>query len=229
VRVRLAQRLAMLTFVVSDTGPGVPPAQLPLMFKEFTQLDGSRARRFEGAGMGLAIVQGLLKLFGGSVSVESAVGEGTTFTVTIPVGPVEAAEPPGVPAVNTPDHAQSQILIVDDNGLIRESLREMITRMGYHAAAVGSARDALGWLDFQRCDVVLLDLHMPDQDGYAFFKEFSARSGPSAGVPVIAVSAYAPDATSADAGVFFEYLVKPVHYEDLRGALQRALSARSTV
>jgi two-component system, sensor histidine kinase len=229
VRVRLAQRLAMLTFVVRDTGPGVPPAQLPLMFKEFTQLDGSRARRFEGAGMGLAIVQGLLKLFGGSVSVESAVGEGTTFTVTIPVGPVEAAELPGVPTIDTPDHAQSQILIVDDNGLIRESLREMITRMGYDAAAVGSARDALGWLDFQRCDVVLLDLHMPDQDGYAFFKEFSARSGASAGVPVIAVSAYPPDAASADAGVFFEYLVKPVHYEDLRGALQRALSARSTV
>jgi two-component system, sensor histidine kinase len=229
VRVRLAQRLAVLTIVVSDTGPGVPPSQLPLMFKEFTQLDGSRARRFEGAGMGLAIVQGLLKLFGGNVSVESKVGEGSTFSVTIPVGPVEPAEPRGATAVSAPGDAHSLVLIVDDNGLIRDSLWEMITHMGYDAIALGSAHDALGWLDAHRCDVVLLDLHMPDQDGYAFFTEFSSRSGPSAGVPVIAISAYAPEAPAAGTGPFFEYLVKPVHYEDLRAALQRALSARSTV
>ena len=60
---------AMLVFVVSDTGPGVPHAQIPLIFQEFTQLDASRTRRFEGAGMGLTIVQGLVKLFGGTVEV----------------------------------------------------------------------------------------------------------------------------------------------------------------
>jgi signal transduction histidine kinase/CheY-like chemotaxis protein len=229
VRMRLVQRLAVLTIVVSDTGPGVPQQQLPLMFKEFTQLDGSRARRFEGAGMGLAIVQGLLKLFGGNVAVESKVGEGTTFTVTIPVGPVEPAMVPDAAASHAHDDVRSQVLIVDDNGLIRESLWEMITHMGYDATAVSNARDALAWLDVRRCDVVLLDLHMPDQDGYTFFAEFTARSGPSAGVPVIAISAYAPEAPPSDTGPFFEYLVKPVHYEALRVALQRALAVRSTV
>ncbi|HEV3425484.1 MAG TPA: ATP-binding protein [Paraburkholderia sp.] len=229
VRMRLVQRLAVLTIVVSDTGPGVPQQQLPLMFKEFTQLDGSRARRFEGAGMGLAIVQGLLKLFGGNVAVESKVGEGTTFTVTIPVGPVEPAMVPDAAASHAHDDVRSQVLIVDDNGLIRESLWEMITHMGYDATAVSNAKDALAWLDVRRCDVVLLDLHMPDQDGYTFFAEFTARSGPSAGVPVIAISAYAPEAPPSDAGPFFEYLVKPVHYEALRVALQRALAVRSTV
>jgi CheY-like chemotaxis protein/anti-sigma regulatory factor (Ser/Thr protein kinase) len=218
VRVRLTQRLAVLTIVVSDTGPGVPPKQLPLMFKEFTQLDGSRT-----------IVQGLLKLFGGSVAVESEVGEGTTFTVTIPVGPVEPAVPPDALAASAHDRERSRVLIVDDNGLIRESLWEMITHMGYEATAVANAKDALAWLDLRRCDVLLLDLHMPDQDGYTFFAEFSARSGPSAGAPVIAISAYAPEAPLADTAPFFEYLVKPVHYEELRGALQRALAARSTV
>jgi signal transduction histidine kinase/CheY-like chemotaxis protein len=229
VRMRLVQRLAVLTIVVSDTGPGVPQQQLPLMFKEFTQLDGSRARRFEGAGMGLAIVQGLLKLFGGNVAVESKVGEGTTFTVTIPVGPVEPAMVPDAAASHAHDDVRSQVLIVDDNGLIRESLWEMITHMGYDATAVSNAKDALAWLDVRRCDVVLLDLHMPDQDGYTFFAEFTARSGPSAGVPVIAISAYAPEAPPSDTGPFFEYLVKPVHYEALRVALQRALAVRSTV
>ena len=88
VRVQLRQQPAVLIFVVSDTGPGVPHAQIPLIFQEFTQLDASRTRRFEGAGMGLTIVQGLVKLFGGTVDVASTVGEGTTFTVTIPVTPV---------------------------------------------------------------------------------------------------------------------------------------------
>ncbi|MGA3252388.1 MAG: HAMP domain-containing sensor histidine kinase, partial [Paraburkholderia sp.] len=133
VRVRLVQRLAVLTIEVSDTGPGVPPKQLPQMFKEFTQLDGSRTRRFEGAGMGLAIVQGLLKLFGGSVAVESKMGEGTTFTVTIPVGPVESVRPPNAKVASAQEGGRSQVLIVDDNSLIRESLLEMITHMGYEA------------------------------------------------------------------------------------------------
>ena len=143
VRVRLVQRLALLTIEVSDTGPGVPPKQLPLMFKEFTQLDGSRARRFEGAGMGLAIVQGLLKLFGGSVAVESKVGEGTIFNVTIPVGPVEPVKPPGAKVASARQGGRSQVLIVDDNALIRESLLEMITHMGYEATALANAKEAL--------------------------------------------------------------------------------------
>jgi signal transduction histidine kinase/ActR/RegA family two-component response regulator len=232
VRVQLRQRPALLMFVVSDTGPGVPHAQIPLIFQEFTQLDASRTRRFEGAGMGLTIVQGLVKLFGGTVEVASKVGEGTTFTVTIPVTSVAAAEPPDVTANAEPGGARPCVLIVDDNRLIRESLSEMVAYMGFDAHAVANADDALAWLDARRCDVVLLDLHMPERDGYTFLADFAARGGPSAGVPVIVVSAYAPDGDNdADAGSrpFFEALLKPVHYEELRSALQRALASRRMV
>jgi signal transduction histidine kinase/ActR/RegA family two-component response regulator len=239
VRVQLRQRPAVLIFVVSDTGPGVPHAQIPLIFQEFTQLDASRTRRFEGAGMGLAIVQGLVRLFGGTVEVASTVGEGTTFTVTIPVTPVTASAPSGVAAHTEPGGARPCVLIVDDNRLIRESLSEMIAHMDFDAHAVSNADDALAWLDARRCDVVLLDLHMPDRDGYTFLADFAARGGPSSGVPVIVVSAYAPQADSAgnaggdgrEAGSapFFDALLKPVHYEELRSALQRALASRHTV
>jgi CheY-like chemotaxis protein/anti-sigma regulatory factor (Ser/Thr protein kinase) len=239
VRVQLRQRPAVLIFVVSDTGPGVPHAQIPLIFQEFTQLDASRTRRFEGAGMGLTIVQGLVRLFGGTVEVASTVGKGTTFTVTIPVTPVAATEPPGVAAHAEPGGARPCVLIVDDNHLVRESLGEMIAHMDFDAHAVSSADEALAWLDAHRCDVVLLDLHMPDRDGYTFLADFTARGGPSSGVPVIVVSAYAPEADSAgradggaaEAGLqpFFETLLKPVHYEELRSALQRALALRHTV
>lgn len=236
VRVKLMQRPALLSFIVSDTGPGVPQAQIPLIFEEFTQLDSSRTRRFEGAGMGLAIVQGLVRLFGGSVEVSSMVGAGTTFTVTIPVTPVASAQAPGVTARAEPGGARPSVLIVDDNRLMRESLGEMVAHMEFDAHAVANADDALAWLDAHRCDVVLLDLHMPERDGYAFLADLAARGGPSSEVPVIVVSAYAPEAGAKHGGEtengalpFFEALLKPIHYGDLRNALQRALASRHTV
>jgi signal transduction histidine kinase/ActR/RegA family two-component response regulator len=235
VRVRLRQEPALLLFVVSDTGPGVPQAQIPLIFQEFTQLDASRTRRFEGAGMGLTIVQGLVKLFGGTLDVASTVGEGTTFTVAIPIISVATAAPVGVDAQTEPGGARPCVLIVDDNRLVRESLSEMIVHMNFDAHAVANADDALAWLETRRCDAVLLDLHMPERDGYTFLADFARRGGPSSGVPVIVVSAYAPESGAVEtedgrgAQPFFETLLKPVHYEDLRGALQRALAAGHTV
>ncbi|WP_345814653.1 ATP-binding protein [Paraburkholderia sp. PREW-6R] len=236
VRVQLRQQPAALVFVVSDTGPGVPQAQIPLIFQEFTQLDASRTRRFEGAGMGLTIVQGLVKLFGGTVDVASVVGEGTSFTVTVPVTPVATTEPAGRYEEASAAGARPCVLIVDDNRLIRESLSEMVAHMNYDVHACASADDALAWLDTRQCDVVLLDLHMPDRDGYTFLAELAERGGPSAGVPVIVVSAYSPErladsGTESEAGEqpYFEALLKPVHYEDLRNALQRALGSRHTV
>jgi signal transduction histidine kinase len=95
VRVQLARVPDALTISVGDTGPGVPQAQIPLLFKEFTQLDASRTRRFDGAGLGLTIVQELAELFGGTIRVSSRVGEGTTFAVTIPVKAVAVAKGSG--------------------------------------------------------------------------------------------------------------------------------------
>ena len=230
VRLELVQRPTLLSIVVSDTGPGVPPAQLPLIFQEFTQLDASRTRRFEGAGMGLAIVQGLVDLFGGTIRVESQVGEGTTFKVAIPVTPVAEDVVPAAPAEASDQGTRPQILVIDDNPLVRESLCEMVAHMEYDAVAMDHADAALAWLGTHRCDVILLDLHMPDKDGYTFVEDFTARHTPSGHVPIIAISAYAPepDATGA-AGPFFACLAKPVHYEVLRAAVQRALAARHRV
>ncbi|WP_027819501.1 ATP-binding response regulator [Paraburkholderia bannensis] len=219
-----------LAIVVSDTGPGLAPAQIPLIFKEFTQLDTSRSRRFEGAGMGLAIVRGLVDLFGGTIETDSRVGEGTTFTVTIPV---TAVEPP-LPDVPAPplraEAAPPLVLVVDDNPLVRESLCEMVAHMGYAALAASDADSALASLDTTPCDVVLLDLHMPGRDGYAFVAGLRAKAGLRAYSQqprVIAVSADVAALTSSELGEnpFFDALPKPVHYEVLRAALQRAFNA----
>ncbi|CAB3797356.1 Sensor histidine kinase RcsC [Paraburkholderia caffeinitolerans] len=236
----VATRAQMLAIIVSDTGPGVSAAQIPLIFKEFTQLDTSRSRRYEGAGMGLAIVRGLVDLFGGTIDTDSRVGRGTTFTVMIPVAAVTAplAE---VAAPQPHDKAQQQVLVVDDNPLVRESLCEMVAHMGYAALAAADTDSALARLDEAQCEVVLLDLHMPGRDGYAFVAELQAREGAGEGegeserissgerTRVIAVSAdvAALAATAADSSnPFFDLLPKPVHYEVLRKTLLRAFNAR---
>ncbi|MEM5435641.1 ATP-binding response regulator [Paraburkholderia diazotrophica] len=230
VTLHFEQHAGALAIVVTDTGPGVPDTQIPLIFKEFTQLDASRTRRFEGAGMGLAIVQGLVALFNGTIGVESEVGKGTRFTVTIPVAPVAAPATRAAAPHEAHGDGRPQVLIVDDNQLIRESLCEMLEHMECDAAAVANADDAHAWLATRRCDLVLLDLHMPDKDGYAFMAEYAAKTGAAGGAartPVIAVSAYAPDGTARqDDAPFFDSLTKPVHYEVLRDAVQRALAAR---
>lgn len=217
-----------LTIVVSDTGPGVTPEQIPLIFKEFTQLDTSRTRRFEGAGMGLAIVRGLVDLFGGTIETDSRVGQGTTFTVTIPVTTVA---PPVPDVLMPPMRAETPpplVLVVDDNPLVRESLCEMVAHMGYAALAASDADGALASLDATPCDVVLLDLHMPGRDGYAFVEGLRAKAGlkPHMKSRVIAVSADVAALTASADGEspFFDALPKPVHYEVLRVALQRAFN-----
>jgi signal transduction histidine kinase/CheY-like chemotaxis protein len=227
VTLRFEQQTSALTIVVSDTGPGVPHAQIPLIFKEFTRLDESRARHFDGAGMGLAIVQGLVDLFSGEIAVDSRVGEGTTFTVTVPLKPVTAPAAVSVAAHAEQGGARLQLLVIDDNQPVRESLCEMVEHMGYDAAAVASADDALAWLDARHCELILLDLQMSGKDGYAFMNEYATRRTLAQRAPVIAVSAYLPELqTRGGADLFFGFLAKPVHYEVLREAVRRVLAAR---
>ncbi|HEY1610545.1 MAG TPA: ATP-binding protein, partial [Paraburkholderia sp.] len=233
VRIEFALDAQMLTVVVSDTGPGVVAEQIPLIFQAFTQLDASRSRRHEGAGMGLAIVRGLVDLFGGSIATNSKPGRGTTFTVTIPVTPV--AGPLALDARSFSDgpEVRPRVLVVDDNPPVRESLCEMVEVMGYEALDAADADTALAMLGNEPCDVVLLDLHMPGRDGYGFVVGLDAAlAGGAQGAAtrplLIAVSAYLPE-LSADAPPtpFFDCLAKPVHYEVLRASLQRAIAARS--
>lgn len=235
-----------LVIVVSDTGPGVAAEKIPLIFKEFTQLDASRSRRYEGAGMGLAIVRGLVDLFGGRIVTQSRVGKGTTFIVRIPVTPVEPPAAPAAPAAALSTQPPPRVLVVDDNPLVRDSLCEMVAHMGYSPLAAGDADRALALVETEPCDVVLLDLHMPGRDGYAFMAGLEARRGVLVPPRVIAVSADVAGLAAlgggcdgkgggesggeggkrhGEAAPFFDRLTKPVHYEVLRAALQRALTA----
>lgn len=216
-----------LDISVVDTGPGIAREQMPLIFQEFTQLDSSSTRRFDGAGMGLAIVRGLVDLLGGRIEVSSEVGQGAAFRVRLPAASAEHLPERAEQEADAPESRKSRVLVIDDHEPIRDSLSEMLTHLGYSAIALPDVDSALAWLRANDADLILADLHMPGKDGYSFANEYRARSAPGASVPIIAVSAYAPELVDPSAAVlFFDYLLKPVRYEVLKGAVHRAVTAR---
>jgi signal transduction histidine kinase/ActR/RegA family two-component response regulator len=226
VDVRFERSLERLDISVIDTGPGIAREQLPLIFKEFTQLDSSTTRRFDGAGMGLAVVRGLVELLGGVVNVSSDVGQGAAFRVSLPAAPVARVPERERSPADLPPLKKARVLVIDDHDSIRESLTEMLAHLGYASVAMPDVDSALAWLENNQADVILADLHMPGKDGYSFVNEYRARRAAGASLPVIAVSAYAPDLVDPSAAIlFFDYLLKPVRYEVLKSALARALSA----
>ncbi|KIG03632.1 ATP-binding response regulator [Caballeronia concitans] len=227
IEVHFARSDKRLDITVTDTGPGIAREKLPLIFQEFTQLDSSSTRRFDGAGMGLAVVRGLVDLLGGNIEVASEVGEGAAFRVSLPVTSVERIPEAGPDDADAPGAGKSRVLVIDDHEAIRESLTEMLTHLGYWAIAVPDVDSALAWLRAYDADVILADLHMPGKDGYSFASEYRARTAPGASVPIIAVSAYVPELVDPSASVFFfDYLLKPVRYEVLKAAVHRAATAR---
>ncbi len=149
---------------VRDTGIGIPAEKLDLLFRKFTQLDGSMARLKGGTGLGLAICRELAELMGGSIFVESAEGEGSTFSVTLPLAAVEARK-------DDPQRLQDlRVLVVDENACAREVMTELLVRLGARPQAAGNAQEALMLLrraDNEQTlhDLLLIDESLPDMSG----------------------------------------------------------------
>jgi signal transduction histidine kinase/DNA-binding response OmpR family regulator len=168
--------LARLTCSVRDTGIGIAPEQLQMIFGEFAQADASMTRRYGGTGLGLAISQRLVRLMGGELGVTSDVGRGSDFhfTITLPVEHADVLLAPGRAALGG-----RRVLVVDDNPTNRRILREMLAAEGM---AVDEAANAASGLDAlhraverrSRYDLAILDVQMPDRDGFEFATEIRA-------------------------------------------------------
>src|SRR6267378_860841 len=154
---------AQLRFAVRDTGIGIAPEHVESVFKEFTQADSTMTRRYGGTGLGLAISQRLVKLMGGDIAVTSEVGRGSefSFTLTLPVETAPAARSTGLAALGG-----RRMLIVDDNQTNRRILREMLAAEGVNVDEASTAADGLDALRRTRYDLAILDVQMPDMDGF---------------------------------------------------------------
>ena len=161
-----AGRTARLCFAVRDTGPGIPLDRQKGIFQPFVQADGSVTRRFGGTGLGLAISKQLVEIMGGTFTLDSRPGVGSTFSFTISMGlPAEAGQPHPLPLLA--DGSQLRVLVVDDSLTGREVLRAYLTGMSFDVHTVGSGEEALAELRNARVpyQLVLLDWCMPGMDG----------------------------------------------------------------
>jgi len=205
-----------LVMRVEDSGPGIDPQNFESLFKPFTQIDQSSARRYDGIGMGLAIVKRLVTLLGGITNVDSTPGKGTVFEVIIPVRRV--ADMPTTLASG----GKQRILLVDDNLDVRVALQEVTEQLGYLCEVAASGAEALSMAATKRYDAILLDINMPGLDGYAVSHEIRSRPGANQHTPVIWISATAPQIASPEKRKLFTFfLEKPVRSKKLDAMLKQ--------
>jgi CheY-like chemotaxis protein len=226
--------------VVSDSGEGIKPEFLPHVFERFRQADGSTTRVHGGLGLGLAIVRHLVELHGGGVRAESAgEGKGATFTVRLPLllNQDRPSKPPEEPVetfpilkpaeVSTPLHGL-RVLIVDDEPDARELFGIMLRRCGAQVADAASAGEALEQLESWKPDVMVADIGMEGEDGYALIRKVRALPKERGGtVPALALTAYArtEDRLRALSAGYQEHLAKPVDRIELATALESLVKA----
>jgi len=229
VEVRLEAADSHVELKVSDAGQGIPAEFLPHIFERFRQADSSTTRAHGGLGVGLAIVHHLVEQHGGTVRAESpGSGQGSTFTVRLPVTG-ERWHPSAVEPAHgssTGDHPSLQglrVLLVEDDQDTAEVLESLVAASGAKATTASSVAEALDVLARQRVDVLVSDIGLPGDDGYALIRRLREREHQQGGLPAIALSAYArpEDRDRALASGFQAHVAKPVDPGELLAVIAR--------
>lgn len=213
---------------VVDTGIGVPKDKQEKIFEEFDQAYSDTSRRFGGTGLGLTISKRLVEVQGGTISVSSEKGEGSTFTVTIPYGLGSAPDPVAqVPLEFT--LGDLHILLVEDNEfnviVARDELLDAIPGARVDVAVNGSeALDRIGKVDY---DMVLMDVQMPEMNGYEATRAIRAMAGPMSRIPIVAMTANVmrDELDRCREAGMDGYVPKPFKREELLHAMHEALKA----
>ncbi|HEY4001197.1 MAG TPA: response regulator [Candidatus Xenobia bacterium] len=212
---------------VEDTGVGIPPDKLATIFERFAQADASTSRQYGGTGLGLAIARRLAEGMGGSLSVESVVGQGSRFILRLVLPP--AAAPATSAPVRPPDLHGLRVLLAEDNRVNQLVATDMLERLDCHVTVVGNGAEAVDALAAGRYDVVLMDGEMPVMDGYQATQAVRAREGTGRRVPIIALTAraMAGDRKRCLQAGMDDYLSKPISLERLANVVQRWAGAPS--
>ena len=221
-----------LKFSIMDTGIGIPQEKLDSLFKEFTQADSSHSRKYGGTGLGLAIVKNLVKLFGGKVKVQSKVGKGSTFKFTIhaKLGSKQTTSSNGGnQSTFTPisDKYPLEVLLAEDNSVNRKLTSLFLEKLGYHNEYAIDGLEVIQLLKQKPYDLLLLDISMPNMDGYEvtkLIKEMDLENPPY--IIGVSANAFKSDIDKALNAGMDDYITKPVKFEELKEKLIKAGSSR---
>ena len=238
-----------LHFSVRDTGIGIPAEKQALIFEAFAQADGSTTRDFGGTGLGLAIASQIVRQMGGRIWVESEVGEGATFHFTVRLGvPKGPAAPIPHPDLQDPNSSSGEspveaaaanassglkphlrILLAEDNPINCAVATAMLTKLAHVVVPAANGREALAALEDAEFDLVLMDVQMPEMDGFEatrLIREKEAANGRH--TPIVAMTAHAMegDRERCLAAGMDAYLTKPVEKAQLLETIKATLLAR---
>jgi signal transduction histidine kinase/CheY-like chemotaxis protein len=207
-------------FSVTDTGLGISKEDLGRLFVAFQQLDGSSSRQHGGAGLGLAISKRLTELMGGAMAVDTAPGRGSTFHFTIVADPaaIPLPQPAKREALAPRPHAL-RILVAEDEAINQIVVLHMLRELGYHADSVTNGKDALQALEREGYDVILMDIQMPDMDGFEVTRRIRDGNGKIPHIIALTAHALSGDRERCLAAGMNGYLSKPVRMIDLQDAL----------
>jgi CheY-like chemotaxis protein len=211
-----------LEISVADCGHGIAPEDAPRLFKAFSQLDSSLARESEGTGLGLALVLELAYLHMGTVALASTPGHGSCFTVWLPwreAATQQTAAPQAAAKIESASRDRQVALIVEDNAHAAELISMQLNSEGFQILHAASGRAALDMLESELPNLILLDILLPDMDGWDLLTHIKRAESELASVPVVIVSIVADAARGLLLGAA-KVLQKPYRREDLLSAIK---------
>ena len=215
---------------VTDTGIGMTPEQMSRLFQEFVQADASTTRKYGGTGLGLAISQSFCRMMGGEISVRSALGRGSTFTIHLPADSPQSAAtaaPGRAPATPSGSHPTNQrtVLVIDDDPTVRQLMERHLTREGFHVVTADSGAEGIALAKEMHPSAITLDIMMPGIDGWTVLA--ALKGDPRLeDIPVVLVTIVDEKQRGYTLGAT-DYLIKPVNRERLASTL-RTICGRSS-
>ena len=211
-------------FAVADTGIGMTPAQTARLFEDFSQADASTTRKYGGTGLGLAISRRFCRMMGGDITVETALGVGSTFTIRLPADAAEAGAAPALEAARSePARARGgsgrTVLVIDDDPTVRDLMERFLTKEGFVAVLADGAVEGLRRAREVRPDAITLDVLMSDLDGWTVLA--ALKGDPElADIPVIVVTIVDEKNKGYALGAA-DYLIKPIDRVRLAAVLRK--------
>lgn len=228
---RISDDRVLFAFSVKDSGAGISPEDLARLFQPFTQVDASSTRRFGGTGLGLTISQRMANIMGGDITVESTVGEGSTFTFSVEAEVVEwtRREAAAPIAAEIEDGRSLSVLVVEDHPVNRMILEAWMSSAGHASTTAENGQIALEMAAGQRFDLIVMDVNMPVMDGLTATRGIRAGGGVNADTPIVVLSASArteDHEAGLEAGAD-AYLNKPIDFAALAVVMNHVGSGRA--